>query len=130
MVKFTINGTEVITKNGTNLLWAALDNGFYIPNLCAMRDTTLANASCRLCYVEIEGENKPLTSCTVKVKDGMAVKLDTDKVKRIRNTAFELLLSHHHLDCTHCLKNRNCELQRIAAKLKIKLKRGYFLVCV
>jgi formate dehydrogenase major subunit/NADH-quinone oxidoreductase subunit G len=124
LINITINETEIKTKNGTNLLWAALDNGFYIPNLCSIREMAHPVASCRLCFVEINGESRPVTSCTIKAKDGMAVKLDTDKVKRIRNTAFELLLSHHHIDCAHCDKNRNCELQKIAAKLKLKLKLG------
>lgn len=51
----------------------------------------------------------------------MIVTLNTPKVKKLRNTAFELLLSHHHLDCNNCPKNRNCELQNIAYKLRLKL---------
>jgi len=126
LATITINGTEIKTKNGANLLWAALDNGFYIPNLCAMREIIPPVASCRLCFVEIDGENRPVTSCTVKVKDGMAIRLDTDKVKRIRNTAFRLFISHHRIDCAHCDKNRNCELQAIASTLKLKLKVEQF----
>jgi formate dehydrogenase major subunit/NADH-quinone oxidoreductase subunit G len=52
----------------------------------------------------------------------MVVHLNTPKVQRLRNTAFELLLSHHKLDCGHCAKNRSCELQSIASRLGLKLK--------
>ena len=118
----TIDDMEVKAGIGESLLWCALDNDIYIPNLCAIRDNSKPLAACRLCYVEIDGLTNPITACAVKVKDGMRVRLNTERVKRIRNTAFELLLSHHHLDCTHCPKNGHCELQNIAARLRIKLK--------
>lgn len=127
MVTLTIDGTEVKAKERSNLLWVALDNGFYIPNLCALKNTQPpVPASCRLCFVEIEGGKAPVASCTTLVNDGMRVYLNTDKVKRIRNTAFELLLSHHPVDCAHCDKNRNCGLQSIAAKLGLRLKLKRF----
>jgi formate dehydrogenase major subunit/NADH-quinone oxidoreductase subunit G len=117
-----INNTEVKTKSGNNLLWTALDNGFYIPNLCSINTAKTQIASCRLCFVEIKGIKSPVTSCTQTVFDGMEVQLDTEKVKRIRHTALELLLSHHHLDCANCIKNKKCELQNLAINLKIPLK--------
>ena len=103
-------------------MWAALDNGLYIPNLCAVRGDITPFASCRLCFVEIEGRGDPVTACTEPVRDGMVVHLNTPKVKKLRNIAFELLLSHHNLDCAHCAKNRNCELQNTARRLGLKLK--------
>ncbi len=72
--------------------------------------------------MEIEGRSAPITACTEPVSDGMVVHLNTPKVKRLRNTAFELLLSHHNLDCVNCAKNKNCGLQKTAAHLGLKLK--------
>jgi bidirectional [NiFe] hydrogenase diaphorase subunit len=117
-----INNTEIKAKSGANLLWTALDNGFYIPNLCSIKSAKNQIAACRLCFVEIEGMKSPVTSCTQRVYDGMNVKLDTDRVKRIRRTALELIISHHHLDCANCVKNKHCELQNVAIKLKVPLK--------
>jgi bidirectional [NiFe] hydrogenase diaphorase subunit len=122
MAKVIIDGTEINAREGENLLWTALDNGFYIPNLCALRDFSPSAASCRLCFVQIEGKQAPVTSCTESIKDGMIVHLNTPEVKRIRNTAFRLLLSNHVIDCAHCDKNRNCELQNISSNLGLKLK--------
>jgi formate dehydrogenase major subunit/NADH-quinone oxidoreductase subunit G len=122
LIKLNIDSTEVKAKTGDNLLWMALDNGFYVPNLCAIRDMNPQLASCRLCFVEIDGRPTPVTSCTETAKDGMNIRLNTPKVQRLRSTAFELLMSHHHLDCRNCAKNRNCELQRIATRLGLKLK--------
>jgi bidirectional [NiFe] hydrogenase diaphorase subunit len=125
-VTILINNTEIKAKSGTNLLWVALDNGFYIPNLCSIKESKKQIASCRLCFVEVKGMKSPVTSCTQTVYDGMEVQLDTIKVKRIRRTALELLLSHHHLDCANCIKNKKCELQNIAIKLKVPLKLKRF----
>ncbi|MGA7677838.1 MAG: 2Fe-2S iron-sulfur cluster-binding protein [Dehalococcoidia bacterium] len=122
MFTLTIDDIKVKAKEGTNILWVALDNGLYIPNLCAIREAHPSFASCRLCFVEIEGRDAPITACTEPVSDGMVIHLNTTKVKKLRNTAFELLLSHHHLDCAHCAKNRNCELQNTASRLGLKLK--------
>lgn len=122
MIKLIIDSAEVKAKAGDNLLWIALDNGFYVPNLCAIRDVNPQLASCRLCFIEIDGRPTPVTSCTETAKDGMSVRLSTLRVQRVRRTAFALLMSHHHLDCRNCAKNRNCELQRIATCLNLKLK--------
>ena len=78
--------------------------------------------ACRLCFVEIEGRKAPVTACTEPVAEGMVVHTNTPWVSRLRRTAFELLISHHHVDCRNCAKNRNCELQRIASRLGLKLK--------
>ena len=126
LVTLTIDGVEVKAEQGANLLWAALDNGVYIPNLCAVREIDPPFASCRLCFVEIEGRNAPITACTETVSDTMVVHLNTPRVQRLRNTAFELLLSHHHLDCRNCAKNRNCELQNTASRLGLKLRLKRF----
>lgn len=126
MVALLIDGIQVKAKEGEKLLWAALDNGFYIPNLCSIRQSDSPLASCRLCFVEIEGRDAPVTACTETVKDGMVVHLNTSRVNRLRNTAFELLLSNHKLDCGHCAKNKNCELQNIASRLGLKLKLTRF----
>jgi len=126
LVTLTIDGTEIRAPEGDRLLWAALDNGIYIPNLCAIREADLPFGACRLCFIEIEGKNAPVTACSEPVAEGMVVHTRTPKVNRLRRTAFELLLSHHHLDCRNCFKNTNCELQRIALRLGFKLKLQRF----
>jgi formate dehydrogenase major subunit/NADH-quinone oxidoreductase subunit G len=45
---------------------------------------------------------------------------------RIARTAAELIFASHPVDCGHCLKNRSCELQKIAKHLGIKLKTKRF----
>lgn len=125
MAKLTVDGREIEAQDGMTLLQACLDNGIYIPNLCYLEEMEDPPGSCRLCFVEIEGYRQPVTSCRVRIWEGMVVKTDTEQVRRLQRTAFELLLSVHHVDCKSCPANRRCELQRIAKLLHfgLKLKR-------
>ena len=81
-------------------------------------------ASCRMCFVEVEGEEKPVTSCTIRVTDNMIVRTDTPAVRKLQRSALLLLLSTHHVDCRNCQANKKCELQQIAKFLKIGLKQN------
>jgi bidirectional [NiFe] hydrogenase diaphorase subunit len=125
MTKLIVDGREIEAQEGVTLLQACLDNGIYIPNLCYLKEMVKPQGSCRLCFVEIEGYGQPVISCGVRAGDGMIVKTDTEHVRRLQRTAFELLLSIHHVDCKNCQANRSCELQKIAKHLHfgLKLKR-------
>ncbi|MCK5123768.1 MAG: (2Fe-2S)-binding protein, partial [Dehalococcoidia bacterium] len=111
---------------GENVLWVALDNDIYIPNLCAIREKSQPFASCRLCFVDIEGKDIPVTACTTPVAEGMVVTTKGAKALSLARTALELLLASHPVDCAHCLKNGSCDLQKIAKHLGVKLKTKRF----
>lgn len=135
-VTLTIDGKEIRAPEGERLLWVALDNGIYIPNLCALREAKEPAAGCRLCFVEVQGwrrpslaeatEGRPVTACTEPVRDGMVVNTQAPTVRRLTRTAFELLMSSHPVDCAHCAANKKCELQKIASHLGLKLKSNRF----
>jgi len=122
VVKLIVDGKEIQSEDGVTVLQACLDNKIYIPNLCYLKEMSNPSGSCRLCFVEIEGYNKPVASCTVKCKEGMVIRTDTEHVRRLQRTAFELLISVHCVDCKVCPANRKCELQRIAKFLDFGLK--------
>jgi bidirectional [NiFe] hydrogenase diaphorase subunit len=67
-VTIKIDGREVAARSGEKLLFAALRNGIFIPHLCALPGVEPA-AGCRLCFVEIEGREQPVTSCTEPVQE-------------------------------------------------------------
>jgi len=125
-VSLVIDGKTITAHEGDSLLWTALDNGIYIPNLCAVRDKTEPHAGCRLCYVEISGKEQPVTACTETVAEGMVVNTRGEKALRLARTGFELLMASHPVDCAHCPANRNCGLQKIAHHLSVKLKTTRF----
>jgi len=121
-VSLTIDGKSITAREGENLLWVALDNGIYIPNLCALRDRPEPQAACRLCFVEVEDKEQPVTACTEMVTEGMVVNTRGDKALRLSQSGFELLMASHPVDCAHCTKSGSCELQKIAQHLRLKLK--------
>lgn len=121
-ITITIDDKEFSVPEGTTVLRAALDSGIYIPHLCANEEAEKPAASCRLCFVEIDGFLNPVTSCTQQVKEGMVVRTRSRRVDRLIKTAFELLLSNHRLGCAKCARNGSCELQKIAKERGLKLK--------
>jgi NADH dehydrogenase/NADH:ubiquinone oxidoreductase subunit G len=122
MAKLLVDKRRIEVDEGTTLLQACLYNNIYIPNLCYLEGMHNPPASCRICFVEIEGEKWPVTSCTVTVKDEMVVKTDTASVRRLQRTGLQLLLSVHHVDCGRCPANKKCELQRVAKFLRVGLR--------
>jgi len=121
-----IDGKSIPCGKGERLLWVALENDIFIPHLCAIKDETRPNASCRLCFVEVDGYHHPVISCTTLVEDGMVVRTRSERVDRLVKTAFELLLSDHNLKCSSCPANRACALQEIAKKRGLKLQHSRF----
>jgi bidirectional [NiFe] hydrogenase diaphorase subunit len=121
-VPLTVDNRVIHSDSGRNLLEVCLENGIYIPNLCHINGMKRPPASCRLCFVEIEGEAGPVLACTRGVTGGMAVRTDTTPVRAMQRSALQLLLSVHRVDCGHCPANRGCELQKLARVLKAGLK--------
>jgi NADH dehydrogenase/NADH:ubiquinone oxidoreductase subunit G len=122
MVSILVDQKKIEVPEGTLLLKACLDNGITIPNLCYLKQVDPAPASCRLCFVEIDGVDSPVTSCSVPVQEAMVVRTDTPAVRRLQRTALKLFLSVHAVDCKNCPANRKCALQHLARFLKVGLK--------
>jgi bidirectional [NiFe] hydrogenase diaphorase subunit len=122
MIKLTVDGKAIEVSEQQNLLAACLQEGIYIPNLCFLEEMTNPPASCRLCFVDIEGERNPVAACKVQPTEAMVVKTDTDRVRRLQRSALRLLLSVHHVDCRNCPSNKKCDLQRLSKLLGVPLK--------
>lgn len=125
-VRLTIDGRVVSAPAGARVLEAALVAGIYIPNLCFMPEADEPLAGCRLCLVEVEGRTSPLTACTEPVLEGMVVHTATPRVRRLQRTAAGLIIAAHQVECGVCGKNRHCDLQRIAAFLRVKMNSRRF----
>lgn len=119
-VRIFVDGKEIECRRGDNLLSVCLKNGIYIPHLCFMEEGE-PYGGCRLCFVEIEGEDLPKCACTVSVEEGLSVRTDGERASRLRRTAFELIMSNHPVECKTCRKNNLCKLQIIARHLKVPL---------
>jgi len=126
MIRLVVDDKDIEIEEGKNLLNGCLDNGIYIPNLCFMKEMENPPASCRLCFVEVGKEGKPVPACKVQPKEGMVVRTDTEEVRRLQRTALRLLLSVHKADCRNCPSNKRCELQRMVRLLGVRLRPRRF----
>ncbi len=115
MVTLTIDGIEISVPKGTLVIRAAELMGIQIPRFC---DHPLLDpvGACRQCMVEVEGQRKPLASCTITVTDGMVVRtqLTSPAADKAQHGVMELLLINHPLDCPVCDKGGECPLQNQA----------------
>ncbi len=112
LVTLTIDGTEVTVPKGTLIIRAAEQVGVEIPRFCDHPYLEPAGA-CRQCYVQIEGQPKLATSCTVTVAPGMVVSTQNtnDSVRQAQVANLEFLLLNHPLDCPVCDRGGECPLQ-------------------
>ncbi|MDH4232730.1 MAG: molybdopterin-dependent oxidoreductase [Nitrospirota bacterium] len=119
IINLKIDGKEVRVEEGTNLIDAAQTAGIHIPNLCYLKGMKGIGA-CRLCLVEMEGGKAPVIACNTKVKEGMSISTNTEKVREVRKFVIDLILSMHPLDCMTCTKAGVCNLQQYAYDFEIK----------
>lgn len=97
-LKFNINGKEITTVAGKNILEAALENNIEIPHLC--HDERIeAYGGCGLCIVEVEGMPKLARACSTPVTNGMVITTENKRVVDARNMALQMLVSTHRGDC-------------------------------
>ena len=111
-VAIEIDGKQLQVEEGMNLLEAALQNGIYIPHLCHHPDLPDIG-SCRLCIVEVEGEEGVQPSCKLTAREGMKATTNSPRIAELRKLAMELLLAAHPEDCSTCPKYGRCELQTL-----------------
>ncbi|MGZ6839852.1 MAG: 2Fe-2S iron-sulfur cluster-binding protein, partial [Frankiaceae bacterium] len=115
LVPLTIDGLEISVPKGTLIIRAAEVLGIEIPRFC---DHPLLDpvGACRQCLVEVEGQNKPIASCTTPVVRDMVVMTHlTSKVAaKAQEGTMEFLLINHPLDCPVCDKGGECPLQNQA----------------
>ncbi len=115
LVTLTIDGTEISVPKGTLVIRAAELIGVQIPRFC---DHPLLDpvGACRQCLVEIEGQRKPMASCTIPVADDMVVRTQysSEAADKAQHGVMELLLINHPLDCPMCDKGGECPLQNQA----------------
>lgn len=121
-MRITIDGKEIEAREGQSVLDAALEAGVYIPHLCSHPDLE-AKGGCRLCSVEIEGNDKAVPSCETKAVDGMVISINGPKADKVRRASMELILATHPADCTGCPKYGKCELQSMYQYMGVSPQR-------
>lgn len=113
MCKVTIDGITVQAPEGSTILDAAKLAGVDIPTLCFMKEINEIG-SCRVCVVEVEGEDALAAACNTCVFDGMAARTSTPRVIAARRANVETILATHRSECTTCKRSGTCALQVVA----------------
>lgn len=125
MLSIQIDGKAATAREGETVLDALRRHGVEVPTLCHLADLTPTGA-CRLCVVEVEGQNGLVPSCSFLVAEGMKIRSRSPRVLEARRTIVQLLLADHPDDCLYCARSANCELHRLSHELGVdqRLYRG------
>ncbi|HWR56389.1 MAG TPA: NADH-dependent [FeFe] hydrogenase, group A6 [Negativicutes bacterium] len=119
MITLTIDNQRVAVEEGTTIIEAAKSVGIRIPSLCYLKDINVVGA-CRICMVEVQGAKTLIPACVAPVAEGMTVRTATPAIIKARKLVLELILSDHPLECLTCVRNQNCELQKLAEEFGLK----------
>ncbi|MFA7061928.1 MAG: NADH-dependent [FeFe] hydrogenase, group A6 [Pedobacter sp.] len=118
MVTILIDDKEVSVPYGASLLQAARQNDIHVPTLCHHDDLSVFGG-CRICIVEIDGQQALTASCAFPVTAPIKVKTNSHRIRNARRHTIDLLLSEHCGDCCSCKRNGNCELQKLAEEYAV-----------
>lgn len=109
VVSLVVDGVSVSVPEGATILDAAQKAGISIPTLCFLKERS-AISSCRICMVEVEGEDALVPACSTVAKEGMAITTASERLVTYRKLTMDLILSDHGLDstnyCFSCKKKR------------------------
>ena len=118
MVTLTIDNRKISVPEGTTIMKAAASVGIMIPHLCYLEGINEISA-CKVCVVEMQGKTKLITACNNPVEEGMVLFTNSPKVRSVRRTNVELILSQHNSNCATCVRSGNCNLQKLSNDLGI-----------
>ena len=109
-LKCKINGKEVVVKEGTSIIEAFKQCEEDIAHYCYHPGLSIAGV-CRLCMVEVGGQEKLQIACNTLVKEGMEIYNNSPKVKEAVKWGLDFHLINHPLDCPVCDQAGECQLQ-------------------
>lgn len=119
IIDIEVNGKTLKARKGETILTALQRNGIIIPTLCHL-NSLFPTGACRICCVEVDGQPTLVPSCSFPIHENIKIKTHSPRVIAARKTLVELLLANHPDDCLYCIRNGNCDLQKLARELNIK----------
>jgi len=93
-----LNGNEISFEPGETVLDVARRSDIDIPTLCYLKGAS-PTGNCRVCVVEVEGENNLLPSCDTPASAGMVVQTESARVVEARKMIIQLMLSSGNHNC-------------------------------
>ena len=111
MTEFILNNKQYCNNNNNKtILQLCNQKGIDIPKFCYHEQLSIAG-NCRMCLIEVKGNQKPVASCASPIQNSMHVFTNTKLVKKAREGILEFLLLNHPLDCPICDQGGECDLQ-------------------
>jgi len=104
-IRIEVDGRVIEGLEGQTILEVCRDNGIEIPTLC-YEPKLPGFGACRMCVVEVEGEEHPPISCSRQAEPGMVVRTQTEELRRLRRTNLELIFSDHNAYCLPPCQNK------------------------
>ena len=90
----TVNDQIVSAQPGETLLTVIARQGLEVPTLC--HDPRLKPASlCRMCEVEVEGQERNLCACSTEAQPGMVVRTHTPELEQYRRGVLAMLARNY-----------------------------------
>ncbi|MCG8569500.1 MAG: molybdopterin-dependent oxidoreductase, partial [Spirochaetes bacterium] len=108
-----IDGKDSFVEKGVTIFEAAREVGIDIPALCYHPQLSISG-SCRVCVVEVIGEEILYPACSTPVKNGMQILTNSERVINARKIVIEMILSEHLADCLTCDASGECLLEKYA----------------
>jgi NADP-reducing hydrogenase subunit HndD len=115
MHKLSVNGQFAEVEEGATLLDAVRAAGCHVPTLCHHPGLP-SHGVCRMCLVEVEGEDRPQPACKTPAKSGDVIDTDSAELHAFRRANAEWILARHPNDCMRCEVNGDCRLQTLVAE--------------
>jgi NADPH-dependent glutamate synthase beta subunit-like oxidoreductase/formate hydrogenlyase subunit 6/NADH:ubiquinone oxidoreductase subunit I/ferredoxin len=100
-----IDGRQYTGREGQTILEVCRDYGIDVPTLC-YEPKLPGFGACRMCVVEVEGEDHPPISCSRAAEPGMVVQTQTPRLRAVRKTNLELIFSDHNAYCLPPCQNK------------------------
>ena len=141
-VRITIDDAPLDVDSEATILDACRIAEIYVPTLCSHPDLSPAKGAkssssvfwggkeikgsadkeyegCKLCLVEVEGQDEPVTSCNTKVVEGMVIKTDSPNVKDLRQKNLMPILANHPHACLICAQKEGCSREPCSPNIPV-----------
>ncbi len=120
-----IDGRQLCGRAGQTILEVCRDAGIEVPTLC-YEPKLPGFGACRMCVVEVEGEEQPPISCSREAEADMVVRTQTPRLREIRKTNLELIFSDHNAYCLPPCQNKCPSHIDIPGFLKANTEGDFF----
>jgi NADPH-dependent glutamate synthase beta subunit-like oxidoreductase/formate hydrogenlyase subunit 6/NADH:ubiquinone oxidoreductase subunit I/ferredoxin len=100
-----IDGRQLTGRAGQTILEICRDHGIEVPTLC-YEPKLPGFGACRMCVVDVEGEDTPPISCSRVAEPQMVVRTQTPRLRQVRKTNLELIFSDHNAYCLPPCQNK------------------------